>query len=107
MRISATQAALSGFTFIDENSGPDNNARINRSMQEETYWLGVRSARNSAQSSYDVSAISNTNNPPLSFEKFNSIYGVDVLISPNPDIASSLESTDFIFNNRFLDLAQV
>ena len=54
-----------------------------------------------------ASIISNTNNPPLSFETFTSRYGVDVLISPNPDIAGSLGSTDFIFNNRFLDLAQV
>jgi hypothetical protein len=54
-----------------------------------------------------ASIISNTNNPPLSFETFTSRYCVDVLINPNPDIAGSLGSTDFIFNNRFLDLVQV
>jgi len=32
---------------------------------------------------------------------------VDVLINPNPDISGSLGSTDFIFNNRFLDLVQI
>jgi len=54
-----------------------------------------------------VSIISNTNNPPSSFEKFTSIYGVDVLINPNPNIGGSLGSTDPIFNNRFLDLVQI
>jgi len=54
-----------------------------------------------------VSIISNTNNPPSSFERFTSIYGVDVLINPNPNIGDSLGSTDPIFNNRFLDLVQI
>ena len=54
-----------------------------------------------------MSIISNTNNPPSSFEKFTSIYGVDVLINPNPNIGGSLGSTDPIFNNRFLDLVQI
>ena len=107
VRVSATQAALPSFTFTDDNSGSGNNARINRSIQAGTYWLGVSSASNEAQGSYDVSIISNTNNPPSSFETFTSIYGVDVLINPNPNIGGSLESTDFIFNNRFLDLVQI
>ncbi|MFT4816271.1 MAG: hypothetical protein ACI80L_000792 [Pseudohongiellaceae bacterium] len=108
VRVSATQAALPSFTFTDDNSGSGNNARINRrSIQAGTYWLGVSSASNAAQGSYDVSIISNTNNPPSSFETFTSIYGVDVLINPNPNISGSLESTDFVFNNRFLDLVQI
>jgi len=107
VRVSATQAALPSFTFTDDNSGSGNNARINRSIQAGTYWLGVSSASNSAQGGYDVSIISNTSNPPSSFETFTSIYGVDVLINPNPNISGSLGSTDFIFNNRFLDLVQI
>jgi hypothetical protein len=107
VRVSATQSALPSFTFTDDNSGSGNNARINRSIQAGTYWLGVSSASNAAQGSYDVSIISNTSNPSTSFETFTSVYGVDVLINPNPDISGSLGSTDFIFNNRFLDLVQI
>ncbi|PCI79545.1 MAG: hypothetical protein COB20_04485 [SAR86 cluster bacterium] len=107
VRVSATQASLPSSTFVDDNSGLGNNARINRSIQAGTYWLGVSSANNNAQGSYDVSIISSTSNPSSSFETFTSIYDVDVLINPNPNISGSLESTDFEFNNKFLDLVQI
>lgn len=106
VRVSATQASIPSSTFVDDDSGSGNNARINRNIQAGTYWLGVSSEDSSAQGDYDVSIIANTNNPSSSFETFTSVYGVDVLINPNPNISGSLGSTDFKFNNKFLDLVQ-
>ena len=107
VRVSATQASIPSSTFVDDNSGSGNGARITEDIQAGTYWLGVSSASNSAQGSYEASIISSTNNPPSSFETFTSIYGVDVLINPNSNIGGNLSSTDFIFDNRFLDLVQI
>lgn len=107
VRVSATQASIPSSTFVDDNSGSGNGARINENIQAGTYWLGVSSPNNSAQGSYDVSIIANSSNPRTSFETFTSIYGVDVLINPNPQINGSLGSTDFKFSNKFLDLVQI
>ena len=107
VRISATQAAVAGSTFTDDNSGSGNNARINESIQAGTYWLGVSSTSGNATGNYDVSIISNTNNPSSSFDSFTSIYGVDVLVNPNPSISGSLSLADFKFNEKFLDLVQI
>jgi hypothetical protein len=108
VRVSATQASIPSSTFVDDNSGSGNNARINESIQAGTYWLGVSSTSIGAQGSYEVSIISSTSNPPSSFETFTSpVYGVEVLINPNPNISGSLGSTDFQFNNKFLDLVQI
>lgn len=107
VRVSATQASIPSSTFIDDDSGSGNSARISESIQAGTYWLGVSSASNSGQGGYEVSIISNTSNPSTSFKSFTSIYGVEVLVNPNPDIGGRLESTDFIFENKFLDLVQI
>jgi len=108
VRVSATQASIPTSTFVDDNSGSGNNARINESIQAGTYWLGVSSTSDGAQGNYEVSIISSTSNPLSSFETFTSpVYGVEVLINPNPNISGSLESTDFQFNNKFLDLVQI
>jgi hypothetical protein len=107
VRVSATQASIPSSTFIDDNSGSGNGARINRSIQAGTYWLGVSSADSNSQGGYEVSIISSTSNPSSSFETFTSIYGVDVLVNPNSNISGSLGSTDFKFDNRFLDLVQI
>jgi Matrixin len=107
VRVSATQAAVPSFTFIDDNSGTGNNARITESIQAGTYWLGVSSDSNSATGSYGVSITSNTSSTASSFESFTSVYGVDVLINPNSNISGSLASTDFVFNEKFLDLIQI
>ncbi|MBL4580238.1 MAG: matrixin family metalloprotease [Gammaproteobacteria bacterium] len=107
VRVSATQASIPSFTFVDDNSGPSNNARITENIQAGTYWLGVSSASNNGQGSYEVAIISNTRNPPSSFETFTSVYGVDVLVNPNSNIDGSLSSTDFKFNDKFLDLVQI
>ena len=107
VRVSATQASIPSSSFADDNSVSGNGARINLNIQAGTYWLGVTSDDNSAQGSYDVSIISSTSNPPSSFDTFTSIYGADVLINPNSNIDGSLRSTDFKFNNRFLDLVQI
>lgn len=105
VRVSSSQATIPEHTFIDDNSGSGNNARINREIQAGTYWLGVSSA-NDAQGDYSVSIISNTNSPSSSFESFTSIYGAEVLVNPNPNITGNLSFSDFIFNGKFLDLIQ-
>lgn len=107
VRVSATQEMIADATFSDDNSGPGNSAEINRNIQAGTYWLGITSSNNNAQGSYDVSITSSTRNPPTSFETFSSIYGAEVLVNPNPNISGSLESTDFIFNNKLLDIVQI
>jgi len=107
VRVTATQASIPNSTFINDNSGSGNNARIDRSIQAGTYWLGVTSAGTSAQGIYSVSIVSTTDSPASSFETFTSIYGVDVLINPNPNIGGTLEAVDSKFNDRFLDLIQI
>lgn len=107
VRVSATQASIPSSTFLDDNSGSGNGSRINRSIQAGTYWLGVSSANNSGQGNYETTIISSTSNPPSSFETFISVYGVEVLKNPNPNISGSLELADFKFNSKFLDLIQI
>lgn len=107
IRVSATQAWIPSSTFVDDNSGSGNGARINRNIQAGTYWLGVTSADISAAGNYAFSIITSTSNPPSSFETFTSIYGIDVLINPNSNIVGSLAASDFKFNSKFLDLIQI
>lgn len=107
IRVDATQNAVAGAFFSDDNSGTGNGARINRPIQAGTYWFGVSHAGGAAAGSYDLSLISNTDSPSSSFESFVSpVYGVDVLINPNPNINGTLGASDFQFNERFLDLIQ-
>lgn len=107
VRVSATQEAVAGGTLVDDDSGQGNGARINQTIQAGTYWLGVSSNDATAQGSYEVSIISNTSNPPSSFETFTSpVYGVEVVVNPNPNIKGNLGPSDFQFNGRSLDLIQ-
>lgn len=106
VRVSATQGAVPDSTFVDDNSGTGNNARINQNIQAGTYWIGVSSADVGAQGSYDVSIVSSTSNPSSSSTSFTSIYGVDVKVDPNSQIEGELGTGDAVFNNRFLDLVQ-
>ncbi|GJM13778.1 MAG: hypothetical protein DHS20C12_21810 [Pseudohongiella sp.] len=106
-RVSATQAAIPAFTFVDDDSGSGNNSRITQNIQAGTYWLGVTSNDDGPQGSYGISIASNTSSPASSFESFTSVYGVDVLVNPNPNISGNLDSSDFTFNSKFLDLVQI
>lgn len=106
VRVSATQGAVPDSTFIDDNSGSGNNARIVRSIQAGTYWIGVSSAGANAQGSYSVSIESSTSNPSSSSTSYTSIYGVDVVVNPNSQIGGELITGDALFNDRFLDLVQ-
>ncbi|MEX0965375.1 MAG: matrixin family metalloprotease [Pseudohongiellaceae bacterium] len=106
VRVSATQSAVPDYTFFDDNGGPGNNARIVEQIQAGTYWLGVTSTHSSALGGYNVSIESSTSAPSSSFESFTSVYGVDVLVNPNPSIGGSLGLGDAVFDERFLDLVQ-
>ncbi len=106
VRVTSSQASIPEFTFVDDNSGSGNNARINTTIQAGTYWLGASSASNGSQGGYDISIISSSNTPSSSFTSFTSIYGVDVLVNPNPNIKGILNSNDFKFDGKLLDLIQ-
>ncbi|MCH8265366.1 MAG: PPC domain-containing protein, partial [Proteobacteria bacterium] len=50
--------------------------------------------------------VTSTNSTTPSFETFESKYGAEVQVNPNPKIKGSLSSTDFLFAENFLDLYQ-
>ena len=106
VRISSTQDLIPAHTFTDDNSGTGSNALISKSVQAGTYWVGASPAAGNQQGSYDLTLISANNNPTSSFQSFQSIYGANVQINPNPSIAGALSSSDFVFNGKRLDLFQ-
>ena len=106
VRVSSTQDTIDAFTFFDDNSGPGHNSRISENIQAGTYWLGASSAGVGEVGDYDISMVSFTNSATPSFETFESIYGAEVQVNPNPKIKGSLSSTDFLFAESFLDLYQ-
>lgn len=106
VRVSSTQDTIDAFTFFDDDSGPGPNSRINRSIQAGTYWLGASSAGIGELGNYDVSIIASTSSTIPSFETFESIYGAEVQVNPNPKITGSLSNNDFVFQGSFLDLYQ-
>lgn len=106
VRVTSTQDTVPAFTFADDDSGQGSNSRINQVIQAGTYWIGVTSAGNADQGSYDVSIIAFTSTPPSSFESFLSIYGANVEVNPNPNIKGDLSDSDFKFEGKALDLYQ-
>jgi hypothetical protein len=106
VRVSSTQDTIDAFTFVDDDSGLGRNSRISTNIQAGTYWLGASSARIGEEGDYDVSMVTSTSSTTPSFETFESIYGAEVEINPNPKITGSLSNNDFVFNESFLDLYQ-
>ena len=106
VRVSSTQDTIEAFTFVDDDSGLGRNSRISTNIQAGTYWLGASSARIGEEGDYDVSMVTSTSSTTPSFETFESIYGAEVEINPNPKITGSLSNNDFVFNESFLDLYQ-
>lgn len=105
-RVTSTQDIIDAFTFFDDNSGTGLNSHIVENIQAGTYWLGASSSGSAEVGDYDVAIITSTNSLTPSFETFTSIYGVDVEINPNPKITGSLSNSDFLFEEKFLDLYQ-
>lgn len=106
VRITSTQDAIPEFTFEDDNSGAGNNARITKTVQAGTYWIGVSSSGLGQSGSYEL-AISSSNSSPVSTAStFKSIYGVDVQVNPNPTISGALSGSDFALEGKHLDLYQ-
>ena len=106
VRVSSTQDTIDAFTFVDNDSGPGRNSRISANIKAGPYWLGASSAGVGEVGDYDVSMVTSTNSTTPSFETFESIYGAEVQVNPNPKIKGSLSSTDFLFAESFLDLYQ-
>lgn len=106
VRITATQDGVPAYTFSDDNSGIGFNAKISTSIQAGTYWVGVSSASNNKMGNYDLALDYANSNPTSSFQSFQSVYGVNVQINPNPTIVGTLSSGDFALNNKHLDLYQ-
>jgi len=106
IRVSSTQEAIPEYMFTDDNSGSGTNSRIAQSLQAGTYWLGVSSAGNNQQGSYELSFDSINNKSVSPFQSFQSIYGAEVQLNPNPFVSGSLNSNDFVVNDKRLDLYQ-
>lgn len=106
VRVSSTQDTIDAYTFSDDNSGSGRNSRITKNIQAGTYWLGASSAGVGDVGEYDVSMVTSTSSTTSSFETFESIYGAEVEVNPNPIIIGSLSNTDFLFEESFLDLYQ-
>lgn len=106
VRMDSTQQAIPASIFTDDNSGSGSNPRINQSIQAGSYWIGITTSATGELGSYSLSLTSSSNNPASSFETFESIYGVNVQINPNPNIKGELENGDFVFEGKFLDIYQ-
>ena len=106
VRVSSAQDTIPAFTFIDDNAGPGTNASISTDIQAGTYCIGVSSAQNSEQGSYALAMSATSSGGGSSFEIIDSSYGPSVEINPNPNIAGTLASSDFVYEGKFLDLYQ-
>ncbi len=106
VRVTSTQDTIDTFTFFDDDSGTGLNSRIVEDIQAGTYWLGASSSDSAEIGNYEVTIIASTNSLTSSFETFTSIYGVEVEINPNPKLTGSLNESDFLFEEKFLDLYQ-
>jgi hypothetical protein len=106
-RIDATQKPIAEYTFIDDNSGAGSSARIVENLQAGTYWIGATSADNLAEGNYSFAFTANRISTQRSFTKFDSRFGVEVEINPNPTIRGELALGDFALDGKFIDLYQI
>ena len=107
VRVDLAQAPISGFTFIDDNSGSGSAAFINTEIPAGTYWVGATSAANSAQGNYEITMTSFDVTPFSTNETVTSKYGADYQVNRNPRVTGTLANSDFDFNGKFLDIYQI
>ncbi|MCG8413660.1 MAG: matrixin family metalloprotease [Pseudomonadales bacterium] len=105
-RVDSTQQLVVGQTFQDENSGTGNDALLEQEIQAGTYWIGATIGDSGSGGSYAIDLSATTTSTAASFESFTSVYGVEVEVNPNPQIAGELNSQDSRFDNRFIDIYQ-
>ncbi len=108
VRVDSSQSVIPEFSFINDNFGFGQNARINASLEEGTYWIGATSGGNFDFGDYTLTLNADLSASQLNgIRSFDSIYGATVQINPNPVIEGSLSNSDFTLDNRFLDIYQI
>jgi hypothetical protein len=109
-RVDATQQPIDAFVFTDDNgsSSENTNSRLIKSLQAGTYWVGASSAAPADTGSYSITLVANSSGGEPSFTSFNSIYGVQVQVNPNPFFNGSLSVQDAALGTgNFIDLYQI
>ncbi|NKB35115.1 MAG: matrixin family metalloprotease [Pseudomonadales bacterium] len=105
-RIDSTQFPINEFVFSDDNSGTESSSRIATALPAGTYWLGATAATANSVGNYSITLSTFATDTDPQFEEYQSIYGADVQVNPNPIIDGELRNSDFRFESRFLDLYQ-
>ena len=104
IRVDSTQRFID--LFEDDDSGPGENARITADVQAGTYWIGISTFGAFETGAWSLVMESSTNSRDSSLPMVPTLYGVSVQENPNPYIPGELESSDFVFDGRYVDLYQ-
>jgi hypothetical protein len=108
VRVNSAQGVIPEFSFYNDDFGSDNNPRINTTLPEGTYWVGVSSSSSNDYGNYSLSLLANATSDGVAIgTTFDSIYGAAVQVNPNPIITGALSTSDFKFDQRFLDIYQI
>lgn len=108
VRVNSSQEIIPEFSFSNDNFGFGQNARIVETLEAGTYWAGASGGNNFDFGNYTLSLIANIVVGGIgAADSFESIYGAEVQINPNPVIEGDLSESDFILNDRFLDIYQI
>lgn len=106
VRITSTQDPIDANTYSDDNSSIGTNSIITESIPAGTYWVAVSSSQLNQTGDYSISMTADKLPSSNGFDTYDSIYGVDVQINPNPNIEGYLASSDFKLDGRPLDVYQ-
>lgn len=105
-RVDSTQQLINDQFFQDSNGAGGTDAQISQTLPAGTYWIGASSANSLETGQYDIAINSSNVSSLSSMDTFTSVYGADVEINPNPQIANELALTDSRFEDRYIDVYQ-
>ena len=106
VRIDSTQTPIEEFVFSDDNSGAGSAARIVQDIPAGTYWFGATGVTSGSEGDYSITLSSLAASIEGALEEYQTIYGAEVQINPNPFIYGDLRNSDFRFEDKFMDIYQ-
>lgn len=107
VRVDSTQQTFSSYTFNDDNSGGNGNARLVKLLPAGTYWIGASTAVAGDEGAYSIELQTQPGNSGVVDEGYTSKYGIPVRVTPNPQISGQLGFGDgTLGNGSYIDLVE-
>jgi hypothetical protein len=103
IRMDSAQRHIPAETFIDDNSGGERNARVEKNLAAGTYWIGASTSVPGRRGGYSLSFSTGTGTG-TTFAGYVSKYGIPVQVNPNPYLSGRLESSDKLYLGKPIDL---